>query len=162
MGVQKVRKTIPLSNNCLNTNKTPVKWQMDISNLNGQESIRRKWVNVPWYDKTNKMSVPPAMTQISLGIHPVWTESSLCAQFVAKDQRLLHADSPGWSLSSLGTPSFCWFSRVMSHMCILTSTSWIYSSRPSSCGYVPWGYACSWTRYLYTSCTARGTCRERK
>ena len=39
------------------------------------------------------MSVCPAKTQISLGIRPVWSESSLCAQWVAKDPRLLHADS---------------------------------------------------------------------
>ena len=32
-------------------------------------------------------------TQISLGIRPVWTESSLCAQWVAKDPSFLHADS---------------------------------------------------------------------
>ena len=30
---------------------------------------------------------------ISLGIHPVWSESSLCAQWVAKDPRCRHADS---------------------------------------------------------------------
>ena len=36
-----------------------------------------------WHDKTNKMSVHPAKTQISLGIHPVWSESSLCAQWIA-------------------------------------------------------------------------------
>ena len=41
------------------------------------------------HDKTNH----PVKTQISLGIRPVWTESSLCAQWVAKDPRLLHADS---------------------------------------------------------------------
>ena len=34
---------------------------------------------------------PPSL--ISLGIHPVWSESSLCAQWVAKDPRFLHADS---------------------------------------------------------------------
>ena len=39
------------------------------------------------------MSVRPAKTQISLGIRPVWSESSLCAQWVAKDPRFLHADS---------------------------------------------------------------------
>ena len=33
----------------------------------------------PWHDKTNKMSVRPAKTQISLGIRPVWSESSLSA-----------------------------------------------------------------------------------
>ena len=35
----------------------------------------------------------PAKTQISLGIHPVWSESSLCAQWVAKDPSFLHEDS---------------------------------------------------------------------
>ena len=39
------------------------------------------------------MSVRPAKTQISLGIRPVWSESSLCAQWVAKDPSFLHADS---------------------------------------------------------------------
>ena len=39
------------------------------------------------------MSVRPAKTQISLGIRPVWSESSLCAQWVTKDRRFLHADS---------------------------------------------------------------------
>ena len=31
--------------------------------------------------------------QTSLGIRPVWSESSLCAQWVAKDPSFLHADS---------------------------------------------------------------------
>ena len=39
------------------------------------------------------MSVRPSKTQISLGIRPVWSESSLCAHWVAKDPRFLHADS---------------------------------------------------------------------
>ena len=42
-------------------------------------------------DKTNKMAVRPA--KISLGIRPVWSESSLCTQWVAKDPSFLHADS---------------------------------------------------------------------
>ena len=33
----------------------------------------------PRHDKTNKVTVRPAKTQISLGIRPVWSESSLCA-----------------------------------------------------------------------------------
>ena len=36
----------------------------------------------PPRDKTNRMTVGPAktqITQISLGIRPVWSESSLCA-----------------------------------------------------------------------------------
>ena len=39
------------------------------------------------------MIVRPAKTQISLGIRPVWSESSLCAQWVAKDPSFRHADS---------------------------------------------------------------------
>ena len=42
----------------------------------------------PPYDKTNKMTVRPAKTQISLGIRPVWSESSLCAQWVAQKPKL--------------------------------------------------------------------------
>ena len=40
------------------------------------------FVNLPYeprHDKTNKVTVRPAKTQISLGIHPVWSESSLFA-----------------------------------------------------------------------------------
>ena len=39
------------------------------------------------------MTVCPAKTQISLGIRPVWSESLLCAQWVAKDPIFLHADN---------------------------------------------------------------------
>ena len=45
------------------------------------------------HDKTNKMTMRPAKTQISLGIRPVWPESSLCTQWVAKDPCFLHADN---------------------------------------------------------------------
>ena len=47
----------------------------------------------PRHDKTNKVSVRQAKTQISLGIHPVWSVSWLCAQWVAKDPGFLKADS---------------------------------------------------------------------
>ena len=47
----------------------------------------------PRHDKTNKVSVRPAKTQISLGICPVWSESSLCAQWVAKGPSFLRTDS---------------------------------------------------------------------
>ena len=61
--------------------------------------------------KPTKWHVRPVKTQISLGICPVWSESSQCAQWVAKDPMFLYADSedsdqtgrmPGWSESSLG------------------------------------------------------------
>ena len=70
------------------------------------------------HDKTNKMTVRPAKTQISLGIRRVWSESSLCAPWVAKDPSFLHADSKDWldwastqadlSLHWAHMP-FCWF-----------------------------------------------------
>ena len=47
----------------------------------------------PRHVKSRKMSVNPARTQISLGIRPVWSEPSLCAQCVAKNPSFLHADS---------------------------------------------------------------------
>ena len=43
------------------------------------------------------MSVRPAKTQISLGICPVWSESSLGAQWVTKDPSFLYVDSEDWS-----------------------------------------------------------------
>ena len=43
--------------------------------------------------KPTKWHVLPAKTPISLGIRPAWSESSLCAQWVAKDPTFLHADS---------------------------------------------------------------------
>ena len=47
----------------------------------------------PRHVKTNKVTVRPSKSQISLGICPVWSESSLCAQWVAKDPSFLHADN---------------------------------------------------------------------
>ena len=61
--------------------------------------------------KPIKWHVRPAKTQIGLGICPVWSESWLWAQWVAKDPSFLHATAktlirlgrcPGWSESSLG------------------------------------------------------------
>ena len=67
----------------------------------------------------------PAKTQISLDIRIVWSESSLCAEWVAKDPRCLHADSEDWSdwadaqadrsLPWAHVP-FCWFSLVAAHL----------------------------------------------
>ena len=47
----------------------------------------------PPHDKTNNVAVRLMKTQISLGIHPVWSESSLCAECLAKDPSFLLADS---------------------------------------------------------------------
>ena len=55
--------------------------------------MNMKHIIEPLRDKTNKVSVRPGKTQISLCIHPVWSESSLCTQWVAKGPSFLHADS---------------------------------------------------------------------
>ena len=51
----------------------------------------------PLRDKTNSVAVRPTKAQISLGIRPVWSESSLSAHWVAKDPSFPHADSEDWS-----------------------------------------------------------------
>ena len=59
--------------------------------------------------KPTKWHARPAKTQISLGIRPVWSESSLCAQWLAKGPSFLRAAKspislggcPGWSETSL-------------------------------------------------------------
>ena len=50
-----------------------------------------KWA-ATWQNQ-QKMSVHPSKTRISLGTCPVWSESSLCAPWVAKDPMFLNADS---------------------------------------------------------------------
>ena len=62
----------------------------------------------PPRDKTNKMTVCPAKTQISLGIHPVWSVFAVClitqAFFMRTAKTLIRLGGcPGWSESSLGT-----------------------------------------------------------
>ena len=68
------------------------------------------------------------LRQISLGICPVWSESSLCAQWVTKDPSFLHADSEDsgetgrmprliWVFAGR-TQSFCWFCHEAAHICI--------------------------------------------
>ena len=63
--------------------------------------IRLPYVTVVWLyfimshlmTKPTKWSVRSAKTQISLGVRPGWSESSLSAQLVAKGPSFLHADS---------------------------------------------------------------------
>ena len=55
-----------------------------------KSKFRTKWATSY---KTNKMTVRPAKTQISLGISPDWSESLLCTHWVAKDPSSLYADS---------------------------------------------------------------------
>ena len=75
--------------------------------------------------KTNNVVAFPAKTQISLGIRSVWSESSLCAQWVAKDPSFLHADSedsdqtgrmPRLIRVFAGCTPHCWFCHEMAHV----------------------------------------------
>ena len=90
---------------------------------------------------------------ISLGIHPVWSECLLCAQWIAKDPSFLHADSEDWSDwadaqadLSLCCPHmpFCWFCQAAHisspfscsqhppvHLLFPSLTSWSYLSAAS-------------------------------
>ena len=74
--------------------------------------------------KTNKMMCAQRRL-IRLGGCPGWSESSLCAQWVAKDPSFLHLDSEDWSdwadaqadLSLRWTHiPLCWFCQEMAHM----------------------------------------------
>ena len=50
----------------------------------------------PRHDKTNKMTVRPAKTQISLGIHPVWSEFSLSTCLATSATHWEHMPSLIW------------------------------------------------------------------
>ena len=91
------------------------------------------------HEKTNNVAVRSAKTQISLGIRPVWSESSLSTwrklgslathwmhskdsdqtwrmpRLIRPTGRMPRLIRPGWSESSLGAYSFCWFCHVVAH-----------------------------------------------
>ena len=68
------------------------------------------------------MTVHPAKTQISLGICPVWSESSLSAW------RQLGSLATYWAHSKAsdqtGRQSFCWFCHEAAHMFYVAITVW--------------------------------------
>ena len=77
----------------------------------------------PRHDKTNKMSVRPAKTQISLGICPVWSgllhEESLGPYLPIEHTTktlIILGRCPGWSESSLGAQPHCWFCHVAAQL----------------------------------------------
>ena len=79
-------------------------------------------------------------TQRRLRIRPVWSESSLCTQWVAKDQAFLTRTAktlirlggcPGWSESSLGVHDILWvlswcslFQHYMQHSVNISWGTW--------------------------------------
>ena len=67
------------------------------------------------------MTVRRAKPQISLGVRPVWSESLLCAKWVAtcKDPRFLHAASE--DTDQTGRMQFCWFYHAVAHLMFFNS-----------------------------------------
>ena len=87
--------------------------------------------------KPTKWHVRPAKTQISLGIPPVWSESSLsawrklgCELSIKTAKTLIRlGECPGWSESSLGAQSFCWFCHEAAHIYIYLFCFFWYDNR---------------------------------
>ena len=70
--------------------------------------------------KPNQRPVRPVKTQISLGIRPVWSESSLSAWRNTRPLTTYWAHRktlrcPGWSESALGAHVICWFCHAAAH-----------------------------------------------
>ena len=86
-----------------------------------------KWA-ATW--QNNKVTMRPAKTQISLGIRPVWSESSLCTQRVAKDPSYLHADSEDSDQTGRMPRLICVFAGR-------TFTLFVFSCRGSN-GFAQW------------------------
>ena len=76
--------------------------------------------------KPRKWHVRPAKTQISLCMRPVWSESSVCAQWVAEDPILLHADSEDSDQTGRIRLGGCpgWFESLLGAHAILLVLSW--------------------------------------
>ena len=79
----------------------------------------------PQHDKTNNMAVRPAKTQISLGIRPVWSESSLSAWRNLEPLAIHWAHSedsdqtgrmPRLLWVFAGRTVTCWFCHVAAHI----------------------------------------------
>ena len=93
-----------------------IKWLFSHHRLRVLEDLIPWTWNEPRHDKTNKMSMRPAKTQIS----PVWSESSLSTwrKLGSLATHWAHSedsDQTG-SKSSLGAQSLCWFCHVPAQM----------------------------------------------
>ena len=61
------------------------------------------YITEPWHAKTNKICMSPAKItcKISLGILPVWSETSVWAKWITVDQFFLPMDSGDFDLTEL-------------------------------------------------------------
>ena len=84
------------------------------------------------------MTVRPAKTQISLGIRPVWPESSLYAQWIAKGPSFLHADSED-SDQTGRSPRLIWvFAGRTCHFVCFVMRRLIFCFPPATFSWPPW------------------------
>ena len=75
--------------------------------------------------KSSKWHVSPSKTHISLGIHTIWSESWLCAQWVAEDPRFLRAES-----EDSATLSFHWAHSEDSDKTVcMPRLIWVFAGR---------------------------------
>ena len=90
--------------------------------------------NEPPRDKTNKVSVRPAKTQISLGIRPVWSVFAVCMKKtwvlsypLSAQRRLLIrlGGCLGWSESSLDAQPHCWFCHEAAQIWFCSYNVWL-------------------------------------
>ena len=81
-------------------------------------AVNQTMQNEPRHDKTNKVSVSPAKTQISLGIRPIGSESSLSAwrNLGSLATHWVHSEDSDLTGRTLGAHSFCWFCHVVAQM----------------------------------------------
>ena len=85
-------------------------------------------INEPWHDKTNTVAVCPVKTQISLGIHPVWSESSL---FIWRN---LGSLATHWALSEYfdqTRPTWVFAWRTLILLVLSCCGSFVYKSHVS-------------------------------
>ena len=76
-------------------------------------ALKRNLTIEPPHDKTNKMTVRPAKTQTSLGIRPVCSDSSLCAQ---RTQSF-------FMQTGKTVQSFCWFFHEVAKLVVFNTSS---------------------------------------
>ena len=69
-------------------------------------------ISEPPHDKTNKVAVRPAKTQISLGIHPVWFWSEFLLALIRKVKAQGFFMQTAKTLIRLGG---CWFCHEVAH-----------------------------------------------
>ena len=107
--------------------------------------IRLASFSEPWHDKTNKMSVRPAKTQISLGIRLVWSVFAVCTKKAWVLSYPLSAQQRLWSCGWMPRLIWVFAGRTVtllvlschgsSHLWSVAATPDVIKSRPIMLGH---------------------------